>query len=40
MDSWATGIFPNVQIGMHPEGCFLMRFLPHATDHSGSTTTR
>lgn len=32
MDSWATGIFPNVQIGMHPEGCFLMRFLPHATD--------
>ncbi len=32
MDSWATGLFPNVQIGMHPEGCFLMRFLPHATD--------
>jgi phenylpropionate dioxygenase-like ring-hydroxylating dioxygenase large terminal subunit len=32
MDSWATGIFPNVQIGMHPEGCFLMRFLPHPTD--------
>lgn len=32
MDSWATGIFPNVQIGMHPEGCFLMRFMPHATD--------
>jgi len=31
-DSWATGIFPNVQIGMHPEGCFLMRFMPHATD--------
>ncbi|MGI9229226.1 MAG: aromatic ring-hydroxylating oxygenase subunit alpha [Gammaproteobacteria bacterium] len=31
-DSWATGIFPNVQIGMHPEGCFLMRFRPHATD--------
>ncbi|NKB39126.1 MAG: Rieske 2Fe-2S domain-containing protein [Gammaproteobacteria bacterium] len=32
MDSWATGIFPNVQIGMHPEGCFLMRFMPHPTD--------
>jgi phenylpropionate dioxygenase-like ring-hydroxylating dioxygenase large terminal subunit len=31
-DSWATGIFPNVQIGMHPEGVFIMRFLPHATD--------
>lgn len=31
-DSWATGIFPNVQIGLHPEGAFLMRFLPHATD--------
>ena len=31
-DSWATGIFPNVQIGCHPEGAFLMRFLPHETD--------
>ncbi len=31
-DSWATGIFPNVQIGMHPEGAFLMRFLPHPTE--------
>ena len=31
-DSWATGVFPNVQIGMHPEGCFLMRFRPHAVD--------
>ncbi|MFK7888748.1 MAG: SRPBCC family protein [Gammaproteobacteria bacterium] len=31
-DSWATGIFPNVQIGLHPEGAFLMRFMPHATD--------
>ncbi len=31
-DSWATGYFPNVQIGMHPEGVFIMRFLPHATD--------
>jgi len=31
-DSWATGIFPNVQIGCHPEGVFIMRFLPHETD--------
>jgi phenylpropionate dioxygenase-like ring-hydroxylating dioxygenase large terminal subunit len=31
-DSWATGIFPNVQIGCHPEGVFIMRFLPHASD--------
>jgi len=31
-DSWATGIFPNVQIGCHPESIFLMRFLPHETD--------
>ena len=31
-DSWATGIFPNVQIGCHPEGVFVMRFLPHPTD--------
>ena len=31
-DSWATGLFPNVQIGMHPEGVFIMRFVPHATD--------
>jgi phenylpropionate dioxygenase-like ring-hydroxylating dioxygenase large terminal subunit len=31
-DSWATGLFPNVQMGMHPEGIFIMRFLPHATD--------
>lgn len=32
VDSWATGFFPNVQIGMHPEGIFLMRFTPHPTD--------
>lgn len=32
IDSWATGIFPNVQIGCHPEGVFLMRFLPHPQD--------
>lgn len=31
-DSWATGIFPNAQIGLHPEGAFLMRFMPHPTD--------
>ena len=31
-DSWATGIFPNVQIGLHVEGAFLMRFMPHPTD--------
>lgn len=31
-DSWATGIFPNVQIGCHPEAVFLMRFLPHPVD--------
>ena len=31
-DSWATGLFPNVQIGCHPEAIFLMRFLPHETD--------
>jgi phenylpropionate dioxygenase-like ring-hydroxylating dioxygenase large terminal subunit len=31
-DSWATGIFPNVQIGLHPEGAFLMRFMPHPTN--------
>jgi phenylpropionate dioxygenase-like ring-hydroxylating dioxygenase large terminal subunit len=31
-DSWATGIFPNVQIGLHAEGAFLMRFLPHPRD--------
>jgi phenylpropionate dioxygenase-like ring-hydroxylating dioxygenase large terminal subunit len=31
-DSWATGIFPNVQIGLHAEGAFLMRFLPHPSE--------
>ncbi|MEM8562096.1 MAG: aromatic ring-hydroxylating dioxygenase subunit alpha [Pseudomonadota bacterium] len=31
-DSWATGVFPNVQIGCHPEAVFLMRFMPHPTD--------
>jgi phenylpropionate dioxygenase-like ring-hydroxylating dioxygenase large terminal subunit len=31
-DSWATGLFPNVQMGMHPEGVFIMRFIPDADD--------
>jgi hypothetical protein len=31
-DSWATGIFPNTQIGCHPDAIFLMRFIPHDTD--------
>jgi phenylpropionate dioxygenase-like ring-hydroxylating dioxygenase large terminal subunit len=31
-DSWATGLFPNVQMGMHPEGVFIMRFVPHPKD--------
>ncbi len=31
-DSWATGIFPNVQMGCHPEAVFVMRFLPHESD--------
>jgi phenylpropionate dioxygenase-like ring-hydroxylating dioxygenase large terminal subunit len=31
-DSWATGIFPNAQIGCHPEALFLMRFMPHISD--------
>ncbi|MEL7029225.1 MAG: aromatic ring-hydroxylating dioxygenase subunit alpha [Pseudomonadota bacterium] len=31
-DSVPYGVFPNVQIGCHPEGVFLMRFLPHPKD--------
>ena len=31
-DSWATGLFPNVQMGMHPEGVFIMRFIPDGDD--------
>lgn len=31
-DSFAYGLFPNVQIGCHPEGVFLMRFIPHPED--------
>ncbi|RME67982.1 MAG: aromatic ring-hydroxylating dioxygenase subunit alpha [Alphaproteobacteria bacterium] len=31
-DSVPYGIFPNVQLGCHVEGVFLMRFFPHPTD--------
>ena len=31
-DSTIFGIFPNAQIGCHPEAVFLHRFKPHATD--------
>ncbi len=31
-DSTIYGIFPNVQIGCHPEAVFLHRFLPHPDD--------
>jgi carnitine monooxygenase subunit len=31
-DSTIYGVFPNVQIGCHPEAVFLHRFLPHADD--------
>ena len=31
-DSVIFGLFPNVQIGCHPEAVFIHRFLPHATD--------
>jgi phenylpropionate dioxygenase-like ring-hydroxylating dioxygenase large terminal subunit len=31
-DSTVYGLFPNAQIGCHPEAVFLHRFLPHATD--------
>src|SRR3546814_12789949 len=36
-DSTIFGVFPNVQIGCHPEAVFLHRFLPHATDPSPFT---
>lgn len=36
-DSTIFGVFPNVQIGCHPEAVFLHRFLPHATDPSQFT---
>jgi hypothetical protein len=31
-DSTIYGIFPNVQIGCHPEAVFIHRFMPHPTD--------
>jgi len=31
-DSTIYGIFPNVQIGCHPEAVFIHRFLPHPSD--------
>jgi phenylpropionate dioxygenase-like ring-hydroxylating dioxygenase large terminal subunit len=31
-DSTIYSVFPNVQIGCHPEAVFLHRFIPHATD--------
>jgi phenylpropionate dioxygenase-like ring-hydroxylating dioxygenase large terminal subunit len=31
-DSTIYGVFPNVQLGCHPEGVFVHRFLPHPTD--------
>jgi phenylpropionate dioxygenase-like ring-hydroxylating dioxygenase large terminal subunit len=31
-DSTIYGLFPNVQIGCHPEAVFLHRFLPHPRD--------
>ena len=31
-DSTIYGVFPNVQIGCHPEAVFLHRFIPHPTD--------
>ena len=31
-DSVPYGVFPNVQMGCHVEGVFLMRFLPHESD--------
>ena len=31
-DDWNYDIFPNIQIGMHPEGVSMLYFRPHATD--------
>jgi phenylpropionate dioxygenase-like ring-hydroxylating dioxygenase large terminal subunit len=31
-DSFVYGIFPNVQLGCHPEGVFVHKFLPHPTN--------
>jgi phenylpropionate dioxygenase-like ring-hydroxylating dioxygenase large terminal subunit len=31
-DDWNYDIFPNIQIGMHPEGLSMLYFRPHPTD--------
>ncbi|PXA84817.1 (2Fe-2S)-binding protein [Nostoc sp. 3335mG] len=31
-DDWNYNIFPNMQLGIHPEGVILLYFRPHATD--------
>lgn len=31
-DTTIYGVFPNIQIGCHPEAVFLHRFIPHATN--------
>ena len=31
-DSFVYGIFPNIQIGCHPEGVFVHKFMPHPTN--------
>lgn len=31
-DDWNYDIFPNIQIGMHPEGVSMLYFRPHPTD--------
>ncbi|MFL2834477.1 MAG: SRPBCC family protein [Alphaproteobacteria bacterium] len=31
-DSFVYGIFPNIQIGCHPEGVFVHKFMPHPKD--------
>jgi phenylpropionate dioxygenase-like ring-hydroxylating dioxygenase large terminal subunit len=36
-DAVVYGVFPNVQIGCHPEAVFIHRFLPHVDDTSRFT---
>ena len=31
-DSFVYGIFPNIQLGCHPEGIFVHKFMPHPTN--------
>ncbi|WP_165323816.1 aromatic ring-hydroxylating oxygenase subunit alpha [Rhizorhabdus phycosphaerae] len=31
-DDWNYAIFPNIQMGIHPEGVSMLYFRPHATD--------